>query len=45
MAIDVSTEAIVITTSVSMTDLPLLPEGSDQHKMVAAAIAALQGKQ
>jgi cytochrome c-type biogenesis protein CcmH len=25
--------------------LPLLPEGSDQHKMVAAAIAALQGKQ
>ena len=25
--------------------LPLLPDGSDQHKMVAAAIAALQGKQ
>lgn len=25
--------------------LPLLPEGSDQHKMVAAALAALQGKQ
>ncbi|HKW52531.1 MAG TPA: tetratricopeptide repeat protein, partial [Stellaceae bacterium] len=25
--------------------LPLLPEGSDQHKMVAAAIAALEGKQ
>ena len=25
--------------------LPLLPEDSDQHKMVAAAIAALQGKQ
>jgi cytochrome c-type biogenesis protein CcmH len=25
--------------------LPLLPEGSDQHKMVAAALDALQGKQ